>query len=592
MLATLRTDNSPFNEREIELLRHSLGALDVSQSQWLSGYLAGRLPSLETAETQSTTVPALTILFGSETGNGEAIATRLANQLNQTGIKTTLESMGQFRVASLKKLEQVVFVISTHGEGDPPEEALELFDYLQAERAPELPRLNYRILALGDQSYEHFCLAGQILDQRLRQLGATAVDERIDCDVDYHRQATRFTETVVSWAEEHLNRAEPVAPVLSLVPTTANWNRQSPYAAEVLRVQRITGDGSVKDIHHLEISLEGAGLEYLPGDSLGVWARNDSTVVDALISGLGLAPDIPVRLEGEKSDLISALTRHRELTRLTEQTIRQFAQSSNQGALGDHFNGLSRAKRRQFIESRQLLDLVEEYPANIAAQDLVDLLRPLAPRSYSIASSRSLVDDEVHLTVATLNSNAIGRQRTGVASGQLNQRLQSGDRISVFVEPNRRFRLPDDPEAPVIMIAAGTGIAPFRAFMQDLEATGAHRNTWLIFGNPSLRTDFIYQREWLNWRKTGLLNRIDAAWSRDGVHKHYVQHVVCEQIERLDRWLSRGAHVYLCGSLAMGRDVLGSLQSSIATLPAGTADSAAETVKQLGRTGRLHKDLY
>ena len=173
MLATLRTDNSPFNEREIELLRHSLGALDVSQSQWLSGYLAGRLPSVETAETQSTTVPALTILFGSETGNGEAIATRLANQLNQTGIKTTLESMGQFRVASLKKLEQVVFVISTHGEGDPPEEALELFDYLQAERAPELPRLNYRILALGDQSYEHFCLAGQILDQRLRQLGST-----------------------------------------------------------------------------------------------------------------------------------------------------------------------------------------------------------------------------------------------------------------------------------------------------------------------------------------------------------------------------------------------------------------------------------
>jgi len=600
MLNALRTDNSPFSEQQLQTLKQSLGTLSQAQSLWLSGYLAGRLADQEeaaslpapAAEAHSTAV--LTILYGSETGNGEALAEALAARFEATGLHAELLSLDRFRAAGLKKLEQAVFVMSTHGEGDPPEEALDLFEFLDSDRAPKLDQLRYRVLALGDRSYSLFCEAGRRLDQRLQELGAKPFGPRVDCDVDYAADAQAWSDQVLDWARETL-QAETPAPGtarLSVVPTTPAWTRERPFQAEVLKVQKITGLDSVKDVYHLELSLEGSGLHYEPGDALGVWAPNDPVLVAGLLERLALDPAVPVDAHGHAVTLETALTELLELTRLSADTVTAWADLSGRDDLALRFAALSQSEQQAFIEQRQFFDLAEEYPGAVDAQSLASLLRPLGPRSYSIASSGSLVDAEVHLTVATLNSNAIGVPRQGVASQFLNHRVGAGGTVGVFLEPNRRFRLPDNPKAPVILIGAGTGIAPYRAFLQEMEQSGDNPDSWLIFGNPNQRTDFLYQREFLKWRQDGLLNRIDAAWSRDQAHKRYVQHVVAEQAERLDRWLQRGAHVYVCGCLAMGHAVQEALTAAIAQQRGLDHKDASEVVADLRRAKRLHKDLY
>ena len=357
-------------------------------------------------------------------------------------------------------------------------------------------------------------------------------------------------------------------------------------------MQKITGLESAKDVYHVELSLEESGLRYEPGDALGVWAFNHPDVVSGILESLGIDPETEVGLDGSSKPVREVLTRHKELTRLSMETIESYAARSGDDALALHFDSLDGAQRKEFIERRQFIDIVAEYPARLDAESLVELLRPLSPRSYSIASSQAAVDEEVHLTVATLYSDAIGVERSGVASRYLNHHLQAGDKVGVFLEPNRRFRLPKDRETPLIMIAAGTGIAPYRAFMQQLEEEGASPDTWMIFGNPRMRTDFLYQREWLKWRKQGLLSRIDGAWSRDQNHKRYVQHIVQEQAARIDDWLSNGAHIYVCGCLAMGQEVELALKDVIRTRRGLNESAAAREIAGLRREQRLLKDLY
>lgn len=589
------------------LLKSSINSLDPAKTQWLSGYLAGRLAEAEqttpAAQTNSQSEALLTILYGSETGNGEIIAATLAASAQAEGFNVKLQSLDNFRPANLRKLKHVAFVMSTHGEGDPPEEAVDLFAYLERERAPKLSDLNFRVLALGDRSYELFCEAGRKLEQRLQELGARPFGERVECDVDYHASANSWSAEIITYARDIIapeklaeESSTTAATHLSVVPSQLRWSRQQPFVAEVRRVRPITDPASSKDIFHLELSLEGSALRYLPGDALGVWAPNDPVLVSQILDRLEIKPSERVVLNDQEVSISQAMTEHLEITRLTTDTVRAFAAAGGQKELEARFSGFEADRQREFIEQRQLADLADEYPARIEAQALVDLLRPLSPRSYSIASSQQLVDEEVHLTVATLHSDALGTPRQGVASSFLNQRLDAGDQVRVFIEPNRRFRLPDDPATPIIMIAAGTGIAPYRAFMQEIESQnnkhGASRDSWLIYGNPHLRTDFLYQKEWLRWRETGLLNHIDTAWSRDGAEKHYVQDVVREQVARLGRWLQRGAHIYLCGSLQMGQAVQQALQDSLAAERGLDAEAAAAFVAGLRRERRLQKDLY
>ncbi len=601
MLSTLRIENSPFNEQQLTQLQSSIGALSPAQSQWLSGYLAGRLaeplPAINSPQVQTET--ALTIIYATETGNSEGIAAELAAGLEQQGFRTELQTADRFRPATLRKLKNVVFIISTHGEGDPPDEAAELFEYLESERAPRLPELNYRLLALGDRSYPLFCEAGRRLDERLKSLGATAFGPRVECDVDYAVNTKTYIDEVIFYAREKLATDEQTikpgalpSTHLSLVSNESRWSRTQPYSAEVGQIQKITGVDSGKEIFHIELLLEEPGLQYEAGDALGVWATNDPQLVAWILAELRIGPSEIINFNEQDMTISKALTDHLEITRLTADTVIAYANAGHHGELEAFFLGLAPDQQQIFIEKRQLADLVGEYPAQLPAQVLVELLRPLTPRSYSIASSQKMVDEEAHLTVATLHSNATGTDRQGVASGFLNQRLRPDEQVRVFLEPNRRFRLPEDPETPIIMIAAGTGIAPFRAFMQELESRSSSSDSWLIFGNPHLRTDFLYQREFLHWRDTGLLNRIDTAWSRDQPEKRYVQDVVREQAVLIDQWLQRGAHIYLCGSLQMGQAVMETLQETLAQQRGIEPEKAAALLSDLRRERRIKKDLY
>ncbi len=599
MLGALRTDNSPFDERQLEVLNRALADLDPSQSLWLSGYLAGLAQAAPGASALAATQPAagetLNIYFGTETGNGEALAERLADTARAGGIAVETTSLDGLRLPQLAKVSSAVFIVSTHGEGDPPEEALDFFEALDGPRAPRLEALRYRVLALGDRSYTHFCAAGVALDERLADLGAERLGARVDCDVDYEPGFEAWATEVIAWSHDNLAAAESSEPRsaahLSVVRSAPEWTRERPFEAEVLDLRPITGEGSGKDVRHLELSLAGSGLHYQPGDALGVWAPNAPDTVAEILTGLALDESAEVTVGDERLTLGEALSSRLELTRLDPGTISAYAEAAGNAQLAESFDALDTDSRTRFIEARQFADLVAEFPGRLDADTLANLLRPLAPRSYSIASSTDLVGEEVHLTVATLASDSGTRLRHGVASGHLNLALEPGQSVRVFPEPNTRFRLPDD-DAPLVMIGAGTGIAPFRAFAQQLEADGRHNPAWLIFGNPHLRTDFLYQREWLKWRETGQVSRIDAAWSRDQDAKRYVQHVVAEQARRLDDWLQRGAHVYLCGALAMGKSVQDALAAGLAQARSLDEDGARESLADLRRAGRLHKDLY
>jgi sulfite reductase (NADPH) flavoprotein alpha-component len=645
MLQALKVENSPFSERQVEALKQSFGHLDNQQSAWLSGYLAGSMAggviplqhlgggqeNFATPGVTSASRPAssgmLNIFYGSQTGNGEIVANTLAVLAAESGLNTPVQSLNEFRPAALKKLEYAVFIMSTHGEGDPPDDAIELFDFLRSGRAPRLEGLQFCVLALGDRSYEKFCESGRELESLLLAQGARAFSERVECDVEYESQAKTWSEQVLEWGKRNLvagtresSRSGPgdlgaiearalenrrhegdSQSLMSVVPSTSAWKRSRPFPSVVQKVQKITGLESTRDVYHIELSLEHSGLTYEPGDALGVWASNDAELVERVLRLLDIDPSTRVVLDGQRRSVRDLLTKHREITRLSVNTVEQYAKLAGDERLTELVDGMNEDQLREFTEARQFIDLVEDYPpavtGAVSATGLTDLLKPLSPRSYSIASAQSFVDDEVHLTVVTRTSNAMGAERLGVASQMLNHRVQPGDEVGVFIEPNRRFRLPEDSEVPVIMIGSGTGIAPYRSFLQEMEERDYQGNSWLIFGNPNQRTDFLYQREWLKWRESGLLNRIDVAFSRDQDEKHYVQHVIREHAGRFTEWLERGAVIYVCGCIDMGHDVENAIGEVLALAQPGGRNQDGSMgpdafIADLRRQRRLLKDLY
>lgn len=606
MLNALRSDNSPFSEEQISALRHGLGQLDPAQTLWLSGYLAGKLSGeqLDAAPAVGATAGQgeLRAFYASQTGNGETLARKLALQAEQTGLGVSLQSLHELRPAALKKMDQAVFIISTHGEGGPPDDAIDLFEYLESARAPKLDSLKFRVLALGDRSYSKFCEAGRKLERLLLACGAETFAERVECDLDYDEAAGQWLAEVIEYGRETMMPPGDSVAVTSIqgglpsrskvIPITSEWSRRHPFPATVEKIQKITGSDSEKEVYHLELSIENSGICYEPGDSLGVWAINYEAVTAEVLERVQVDPQAEVEAEGGLISIEDLLLKQRELTRLSLDSVTAYAGYAIQADLRQLLNRMAAQQAKRFIEQRQFIDLVTEFPARLSAQELADLLRPLSSRPYSIASSQACVDEEVHLTVATLHSNALGIERRGVASSHLNHRLQEGDDLDVFLEPNRRFRLPADRSIPLILIAAGTGIAPYRAFLQQLEEEGARPDIWLIFGNQRLRSDFLYQREWLAWRSKGLISRIDCAFSRDQAEKRYVQHVITEQAVGIMEWLDRGAHIYLCGAQAMGGAVELALRQSLRQQKGLDAEAANGEMSNLRRGKRLLKDLY
>ena len=577
----------------------TLAQLDAStagfterQLWWASGYLAGRATAAQTlpGEPAVTAIPAapeaaadaaLTVLYASETGNSRRVADALAEQARGRGATVGVHDLARYKPRQLRREQRIAIVTATHGLGDPPDGTEAFFEYWLGDGAPRLEGLQYSVLALGDSSYEDFCKIGRDIDDRLEALGAQRVGQRVDCDVDFETEAAAWTKAVVATIEAAAAPAVTAVPHIHAVPTA--YTRAHPYLSEVLTSQRITGRGSSKDVRHFELSLEDSGLTYEPGDSLGVVPANPPQLVSQFLEETGYDGDALVQVGDEQASLADALTGKLEITVAS----RAFADAY--AAVSDFEAPAKGPEARAWLGGRQVIDLVAGSRAPTDPQVFVDCLRRLTPRLYSIASSPDANPDEVHLTVRMIDYEAHGRRHWGTASNYLADQAT----VPVFVEPNERFRLPDRGDTPIVMIGPGTGVAPFRAFVEHRAYHGATGKNWLLFGDRNQHTDFLYQLEWLRYRKQGLLDRLDVAFSRDQSEKIYVQDRLLEHGAELYDWLESGAHVYVCGDAeGMAPAVHDTLRNIVSARRNAGADDAEDYLRELKRAGRYQRDVY
>ncbi|HEU4662475.1 MAG TPA: assimilatory sulfite reductase (NADPH) flavoprotein subunit [Dokdonella sp.] len=589
-------------EKSAEVLR-LLEGLEAHALWWLSGYAAALARHGSTAQRPATPAreapaPALlTIVYGSQTGNAKRLAERLARDADAAGLAARLFSAGAYPRRELEAERMLVVVISTHGDGEPPDDARGLVDFLCGKRAPRLADLRYAVLALGDSSYPQFCAIGRRVDARLAELGAARLLDTGEADVDVESVANPWLARLLELAREASAavavRSATVTPLRVTAPTAraGEWSRARPFAAGLLANQRIVARDCVRDVRHVELSLAGSGLAYEPGDALGVWPLNPPALVAAVLDATGLDGDALVRNDGRSLALREWLARERELTRLARPFVAAHAARARNDDLGHLLAPGRHDALAAWLASRQPIDLLREYPAAWAADEFVAALRPLAPRSYSIASSRKAVGDEAHLTIGVVAYEAFGRRHVGAASHFLAQ-ADDDLRVPVYVEANERFRLPSDPSRDIIMVGPGTGIAPFRGFLQERREIGASGRNWLLFGNRHFRSEFLYQTEWQDALRDGSLHRLDLAWSRDGA-RSYVQDRLREHGRDLYAWLDAGAQLYVCGDATrMAKDVHAALLDVFVEHGGVDRERAEERLLQLVEEGRYARDVY
>jgi sulfite reductase (NADPH) flavoprotein alpha-component len=592
-LSQLNALTSPLDEQQLVDLQTVIAKMSSEQVAWVSGYLAG-LGAVGTpiAAPQTATSRGLTILYGSQTGNARSVADSLGETALAQGLDAQVLSMVDYKSRELMKERVLLIVVSTQGEGEPPESALDLHGFLGGKRAPQLKELRYAVLGLGDSSYERFCQAAVDFDQRLAALGAKRLTPLQCCDVVYEEDAKSWSASVLEQVGEHTTErgAEVVALPGVRLGLAPRYDKDAPYGATLLENRRITTDDAVADVRHIALSIDPESLKFEPGDSLGVRLRNDPKLIDEILATTGADGSATVVLSGEALELRQALSERLEVTQLHPAVAKAWAHLVSAEGLKE----LSKdaAALRAYAAGHQLIDLVAEYPGRVDAASLGGLLHPLQPRLYSIASSQAEIEDEIHLTVSRLRYDAHGRHHKGAASGYLSERLTEDDPLNVYVVDNPAFRLPKDGKVPLIMIGAGTGVAPYRAFLQERAANGDSGRHWLIFGNRHFQRDFLYQLDWLAFRKAGLLDRVSLAFSCDGADKLYVQHRLREEGAEIYRWLDDGAHIYVCGSTAMGQDVHTALVDMISREASLDAEAARELVENLRRDGRYQRDLY
>ncbi len=494
----------PIETDSLDALQSAVAGYDREQLLWSSGYLAGMAavrvaeqlsPAIQSATATATSI--WSIFFATETGSSRRVAELLAERSRQAGLVVELHDLRDYRPRALSKVENALFVVATHGIGEPPDGTEIFFEYWLSDKAPRLNSLNYSILALGDSSYVDFCEAGRILDERLQQLGATSVVDRVDCDLDFETAATDWARQAVERAAA-ISDAKAIPPVSQLraVSTTQTVSRDHPFNAELLANQKITGSGSSKDVRHIELNLEGSGMDYLPGDSLGIMSLNPPELVENLLESLRLKGGQEVILDNQALTLSDALTQHKEITVLSRPFLDAVAAENPdlRKIVGD------RNKLTDLFNTHQVIDVVADFRKAWQAQEFVDALRKLTPRLYSIASSPDANPDEAHLTVAVVRYEQFGRPHWGSASNFL---IGGAEAVPVYVEPNDHFRLPAEGDTPIIMIGAGTGVAPYRAFVEHRREHGHSGDNWLIFGDRNFSSDFLYQLEWLRYRKEG-----------------------------------------------------------------------------------------
>ena len=588
----------PLNPEQLARLQAATTDFTPAQLAWVSGYFWGVLNQQPGSNAVATApvaeMPGITLISASQTGNARRVAEALRDDLIAAKLNVTLINAGDYKFKQITNEKLLIVVASTQGEGEPAEEAVALHKFLFSKKAPKLDNTAFAVFGLGDTSYEFFCQAGKDFDAKLAELGGERLLDRVDADVEYQAAATQWRARLV----DVLKARAPAAPSVQVAASgavnevhTSPYTKEAPLTASLAVNQKITGRDSEKDVRHIEIDLGDSGLRYQPGDALGVWYQNDPALVKELVELLWLKGDEPVTVEGKTLSLAEALHWHFELTVNTGNIVENYATLTRSETLlplvGD------KAQLQHYAATTPIVDMVRFSPAQLDAQALVDLLRPLTPRLYSIASSQAEVESEVHVTVGVVRYEIEGRARAGGASSFLADRVEEEGEVRVFIEHNDNFRLPANPQTPVIMIGPGTGIAPFRAFMQQRAADGAEGKNWLFFGNPHFTEDFLYQVEWQRYVKEGVLSRIDLAWSRDQKEKVYVQDKLRQQGAELWRWINDGAHIYVCGDAnRMAKDVERALLEVIAEFGGMDIEAADEFLSELRIERRYQRDVY
>ena len=612
----LSVTNSPFTEGQATQINELLQTLTPEQKVWLSGYLvANQQLTSGTSDTQGSQIGAvskdtetmlqqneptiqpekraITLLYGSETGNAQGLAEIFEERLSNIGHNVTLKAMDEFKSKNLKNVEDLFIITSTQGEGDPPDNAAELHEFIHGRKAPKLEGVRFSVLALGDQTYEFFCQTGKDFDKKLEELGAERLYERVDCDVDYEEDAEKWMANVINTIDSAPEGTQSEQVVSESIKSAKEkkYSKANPYQAEVLENINLNGRGSNKETRHIEFLLDNFGEEYEVGDCLVVLPQNDPALVELLMSTLGWDPgdQIQISEDGDTISLEEALTSYFEITKLTRPLLQNAAAYFDNEALVQDSEWI-----QNYIEGRDFIDLLNDFPPEeLEPEDLYQILRKLPPREYSISSSYQSLPDEVHITVGAVRYNTHGRDRSGVCSVQFAERIQPGDTVPIYLKRNPNFKFPKNGDTPVIMIGPGTGIAPFRAHMQEREEYGYKGNTWLFFGDQHFTTDFLYQTEWQEWLKDGFLEKMNVAFSRDTDQKVYVQHRIAEHSKEFNEWLEKGASIYICGDEKnMAKDVHQAIRNVLVKEQNLTEEDAESYLKQMKKDKRYQRDVY
>lgn len=575
------------NPQQLQQVTQAVSELSPAQLAWLGGYLSGlvqhELSFEPLAANQASTRIQTTLLYGTQTGNSKQLAKALQQRLQAQGAEVVLSSLADYRPQRLKQEQRLVVIVSTHGNGEPPDEARAFFKFLQSTRAPRLDSLQFAVLGLGDSSYDEFCQAAVNLEQYLQALGAKPFLARCDCDLDFQSSAQAWQQHVAEYIQAH-DQQNPQVPQLvpmaeALVPSST-YSASKPFQAELIEKVQLTDTGSAKAVWHLALDL--SGLQYEAGDILVVKAENNPELVRRILAVSHLAAETVVQLGEQQLSLQQVLLTQRELASVTNKQFAQYLQQTQQVVHTDE----------NWLAAADWLDVLQHYPSLLEAQAFVDLLRPLQPRQYSIASSAQAHPDEVHLLVKQVQYTFLERIHLGPASNWL-ARLQPGEQVAVYVQPNPNFKLPADPNSKIIMIGAGTGVAPFRSFLFEREAQGSQGNSWLFFGEQHFRSDFLYQTEWQHFLKSGVLERMDVAFSRDQAEKIYVQQRLLAAAQDVYAWLQQGAYLYVCGDRHhMAKDVQQALLQIVMQQGGKSAAEAEAWLEQLISERRYQRDVY
>jgi len=574
---------APFADEEIDLLNRVVGTASPNQRAWLAGFLAGLDAAAGGAgvvQPAAAAHPAepLTIIYASESGNSEKLAGDIAKSARKSGLKPTIIDMADLDPAALAGVKRLVVVAATWGEGEPPARAIRAYNELMGDGAPRLDGVEFGVLALGDTAYAEFCAIGKKIDERLAALGGKRIIDRVDCDLDFADSAARWIGDAVKTLTPPNAGGRVIEVDFGAKPAASP--SADIFEAEISEHINLNSSRSNKETIHLALSFEGTAPAYEPGDSLDLYPENDPAYVDELLKAAGLSSDDKLRSE---------LIKLRDVTTLSIKTVETYAASTGHQYVNTL---LAEGHAKEWIVGRQLIDLIATFPIALDAEKLRALTRPLAPRAYSIASSRRDVGDEAHLLVSAVRYESHGRARKGVASNYVAEQLKRGGRVRVKLKPNKHFSLPAG-DRDIIMVGPGTGVAPFRAFVQERRATQAKGRSWLFFGDRTFTHDFLYQLDWQEALRDGALTRMDVAFSRDTPEKAYVQHRLWDRRAELINWLDGGGYFYVCGDAkAMAKDVRTALVRAYVDVKALSPEAAEQAVVTLEREKRYLQDTY